>query len=147
MKNLKIAVIYLFLSIFSITYSFSQDHEHKAPHGGSVKSAGDYHIEMVMKDKKMTFYIYDATMKPVKNAGINGNIVLQYEKNSATEKLMPESTDHFMVSMKEGHVMSCDVTFTIGAKKVSAKFEHKDMDMMDMKNMNMKKSDGHNHEH
>lgn len=69
------------------------------------------------------------------------------KKNTSTEKLTPESTDRFTVTTKEGHIMSCNVTFTISSKKVNAKFEHKDMDMMNMKDMDMKKSDGHDHQH
>lgn len=87
MKNLKNVFIYLFVSAFTVTYSFSQDHQHKSPHGGSVKSASDYHIEMVMKDKKMTFYIFDKNMKAVKNTGITGSIDFQYEKKYFYRKI------------------------------------------------------------
>lgn len=47
------------------------DHNHEAaveaaPHGGVLRDAAPYKVELVLKGDKATLYVYDAKLKPVK---------------------------------------------------------------------------------
>lgn len=106
--------------------TFAQkDHAHASPHGGVVKTAGDYHIEMVMAGDKISFYVLDANEKTLSNKGVTGNVVLQFEdKTTSTEKLTAEGTEQWKVVPKKKDVMNCIVTFNVNGKSITAKFPH-----------------------
>lgn len=141
-KNLIKVIFFLFLGA---NYAYAQDHAHKAPHGGMVKTAGEYHIEMVMSEGKMVFYLLDKNEKTLSNKEIVGTVTLQYEdKTSSTEKLMAMGTEQFMIDTKGKHVSTCIVTLKVKGKTVSAKFDHKDMHPSSPKD---EKKDGHDHKH
>ena len=43
-----------------------QDHQHGAPHGGHVVTAGKYHLELVVQEHQtVQVYLYDEKQKPV----------------------------------------------------------------------------------
>ena len=43
-----------------------QDHQHRAPHGGQVVTAGTYHLELVVQEHQtIQVYLYDEHQKPV----------------------------------------------------------------------------------
>ena len=53
------------------------DHRHGSPHGGTVKSAGDFHIEVSVKDGMVMAYLLDGKEKAMKNTGVTGTAVIQ----------------------------------------------------------------------
>ena len=43
-----------------------QEHQHAAPHGGQIVTAGRYHLEMVVQEHQIVqVYLYDEHQKPV----------------------------------------------------------------------------------
>ena len=102
-----------------------EDHAHKATHGGVVKTAGNYHIEMVKGEEKVSFYLLDGKENTIPNKDITGTAILQFEnKTTATEKLTAQGNDHFIVKLKEPELsFTCVVSFKVGGKTVSAKFQ------------------------
>jgi hypothetical protein len=61
----------------------------KGPHGGRVVQAGDYHVELVAKDKLIEVFLTDATDKPVGPAGFKGLAILVVGGKSTRVPLEP----------------------------------------------------------
>jgi len=101
-----------------------EDHAHKASHGGVVKTSGDYYIEMVMGEEKVTFYLLDGKENTIPNKDITGTAILQFDNHlTATEKLTAQGNDHFVMKLKNlGTSFACVVSFKVDGKTVSAKF-------------------------
>ena len=61
----------------------TQTHAHHPPHGGQMKEAGKYRIEMVadmfLKEDQLTFYLFKGNLKPVSHEGITGTITIEYK--------------------------------------------------------------------
>lgn len=102
-----------------------EDHAHKAAHGGIVKTAGNYHIEMVKDEENIRFYLLDGKENTIPNKDITGTAILQLDnQTTVTEKLTAEGDDHFIVQLKEpDKSFTCIVSFKVSGKTVSAKFE------------------------
>lgn len=53
---------------------------HAAPHGGQVRMAGPYHLELVTKDKELTVYVTDHADAQIKTEGGVGKASFQVGK-------------------------------------------------------------------
>lgn len=105
----------------------SEAHEHGSPHGGIVKAAGNYHIEMVQDGKSLDFYLLDAKEMPVKETA-TGTAMLQVENQAAGSKPLIKEGDHFTLSLpKDAHDFNAIVTFAIRGTTVTAQFGHSDI--------------------
>jgi len=89
-----------------------------------IKTAGNYHIEMVKGEEKVTFCLLDGTENTIPNKGITGPAILQFDnQTTATEKLTAQGNNHFIVKLKNlGTSFAYLVSFKVGGKTVSAKF-------------------------
>tara|TARA_B100000686_G_scaffold271064_1_gene287630 strand:- start:5864 stop:6373 length:510 start_codon:yes stop_codon:yes gene_type:complete len=66
-----------------------------APHGGQMRMAGPYHIEIIAKDKEIALYITDhANVKVNVDKGI-GKATIQTGKIKTTVKLQPKGSNLF----------------------------------------------------
>lgn len=74
----------------AISPAFAQDHAHGAPHGGTVKTAGNYHLEAVVKNNVFTVYLLDANEKEmsVKGSTISATLLDAAGKTSVV-KMIP----------------------------------------------------------
>lgn len=117
------------------------DHKHGSPHGGTVKSAGDFHIEISVKDGMIMAYLLDANEKAMKNTGVAGTAVIQMaDGKTSTITLIPNGSEGFMYTLdKAKKYNKAIVTFTTGGKTASASFE--------LKAKEKPAADGHNHQH
>lgn len=130
MKKMKSLTLVIAMMVAFVSSSFAQhDHHHtgeagKGPHQGTVQEADPYHMEILNKDGKLTFYLLDANAKPFSNKGITGTVVLQFaDKTSATVTLTPLGDDGFSVpNDKASTFKSCVVTMKVDGKSVTVKF-------------------------
>ncbi|MDO9184397.1 MAG: heavy metal-binding domain-containing protein [Bacteroidia bacterium] len=125
MRTLKsIALVALMLTA-GARISLAQGHDHGSPHGGIVQSAGDYHIELLVKGENMTVYLLDANEKAIPNKGVTGKATLMFtDKTSATVDLTASGVDGFSVKNdKAASYTSCVVTFKVGDKTATTKFK------------------------
>ncbi len=53
---------------------------HPAPHGGQVRMAGPYHIELVAGENQLTLYITDHADNPVQSAGGSAKAIVMTGK-------------------------------------------------------------------
>lgn len=65
----------------------------EAPHGGQLRAAGPFHLELVAKDGELTLYVTDHGDKPVPVQGGQGKANIQVSKDGErkTVTLEPEN--------------------------------------------------------
>lgn len=117
------------------------DHKHGSPHGGTVKSAGAFHIEVSVKDGMVMAYLLDANEKAMKNKAVTGTAVIQMaDGKTSTITLTPSGNEGFMYTLdKAKKYNKAIVTFTTGGKTASASF--------DLMVKDKPAADGHDHQH
>lgn len=97
----------------------------EGPHGGSVKMAGNYHIEMKNKANILHAYLLDEDMIPMKNEFTSCSVHFFYEDSTSMElKLQKYSDDGFSSGKQIPYFNSCKITFTVFGKNVSARFKN-----------------------
>ena len=129
MKKIISALLLLFAMIIS-TQSFAQHdkkgHAHEAgPHGGTVETASEgYHIEMLIKDAKIQFFILDANSKTVKDKNIKGELMIQSADGTTNTVALTQSGEGFVTAdAKALKFSNLIVSFQVGKKTVSSKFK------------------------
>ena len=124
-KKVKTVILAIVISTMGTFGAMAQDHDNsKAPHGGKVEEAGMYHIEVLTKDNKLSFFLLDGKAKAMSNKGVSGSVLLQFsDGKTKTVVLTADGTDGF--DAKEALATTYTkaiVTFKIKGKTVSAKF-------------------------
>lgn len=130
-----------------------ENHEHKAPHGGIVKTADKQHIELVKgADKKgnpaFTFYLLDGAEKTLANTGKTGVVMYQTADGVSDQvDLTLLGTEQFVFTGKKGtNYINLIVSIKENDKTATAKFDVKPAEMS--KKEEPKSSDGHSgHNH
>ncbi|MFN3665438.1 MAG: hypothetical protein ACK4S0_04730 [Sediminibacterium sp.] len=142
MKKLTILMTVLLMATFTTFAQHSGgDHKHGSPHGGTVKSAGGFHIEVSVKDGMVMAYLLDANEKTIKNKGVTGTAVIQMaDGKTSTITLTPSGNEGFMYTLdKAKKYNKAIVTFITGDKTASASF--------DLMVKDKPAADGHDHQH
>jgi hypothetical protein len=134
MNALKISIVltFAFLLWFSGTalaqkgkssHADGPAHSHKSHNGGTVKSAGDYHIELVDKKGQYHIYLLDIEEKPVKLKGVTGLAILRDgDRTVHTQSLAPTSAAYFSVATNGIDHNAVLINFTVNQKNITAKF-------------------------
>ena len=66
-----------------------------APHGGQMRMAGPYHIEIITKDKEIVLYITDHANTKISIDGGISKAIIQTGKTKITVKLQPKGDNVF----------------------------------------------------
>ena len=68
-----------------------------SPHGGQVRAAGPYHLELVVKDLELVLYVTDHAGQEIKTDGGEGKANIQHGKagSKITVKLEPSQNNMF----------------------------------------------------
>jgi hypothetical protein len=80
-------------------------------HGGQLRMAGPYHLELVTKDRELVIYVTDHGDNPIKTEGGTGKATLQLGKGKAgaTIKLEPDGENQMKgvgeMTLKPGSVV------------------------------------------
>jgi hypothetical protein len=71
-----------------------------SPHGGQVRAAGPYHLELVAKDGELVLHVTDHAGQEIKTDGGEGKANIQQNKagSKITVKLEPSQQNMFMGS-------------------------------------------------
>ena len=66
-----------------------------SPHGGQVRAAGPYHLELVVKDGELALYVTDHAGQEIKTDGGEGKASIQHDKagSKITVKLEPSQNN------------------------------------------------------
>ena len=99
-------------------------HAHQAPHGGTVKSAGDYHIELVEEAGKFRVYLLDIREKAIPLKGVVGLAIFRNgDVTTGTQRLTPIGDSHFEIPLKGQPYSAIIINFKINGKSIIAKFD------------------------
>ncbi len=101
------------------------EHKHSSPHGGTVKSAGNYHLELLQKDGGLTVYLLDAAEKPMAVAGASATALLQTADGKVTTlKLAPTGPQQFsVIPDKTKSFRKAIVNVSVKGQTASASFD------------------------
>jgi hypothetical protein len=95
------------------------------PHGGAVKAAGDYHIEMKAIYPYFYTYLLDGKMRPFSNEGVLCEVKFKFPDDSEIKaSLKPYGEDGFFLESSSQNYYSCKIYFNVFGKYVSASFEN-----------------------
>lgn len=128
-NKMKVAILSIVIGVVSSATTYAQaDHDNsKAPHGGKVEEAGEYHAEIAIKNSKVHFYLLDGKAKAMSNKGVTGSVVLQFSDGTTkTVQLTANGDDGFTADdAKAVNYTNAIVTFKVNGKTATAKFKSK----------------------
>lgn len=128
---MKKALLLTTLFLSSLAPGFAQhqpgggDHKHASPHGGIVKSAGNYHLELVRKSGVLTIYLLDGQEKPMAVTGATATALLQTQSGQVTTaQLVPVGNQQLTTTLDKTKVYhKAVITVAIGGQSASASFD------------------------
>ena len=104
-----------------------ETHAHKSPHGGIVRTAGAYHIELVQHPVELHVYLLDGKEATVTAARTTGSVMLLGTDNKTTTVALTPTGDHFVVALPAGTTLrTAIVSLNASGKSLSARFEKLD---------------------
>ena len=104
-----------------------ETHAHKSPHGGIVRTAGAYHIELVQHPVELLVYLLDGKEATVTAARTTGSVMLFGTDNKTTTVALTSTGDHFVVALPAGTTLrTAIVSLNASGKSLSARFEKLD---------------------
>ena len=87
LKHLIIGALALIASSFAVAHDDNWLDQQKAPHGGQLRMAAQYHIELVLTDKGMEAYLSDHAFTEQKADGITASVTVLANKKASQLKL------------------------------------------------------------
>lgn len=100
-------------------------HKHTSPHGGTVKTAGNYHLELLQKNGVLTVYLLDANEKSMPLAGATATALLQAADGKVTTVKLPlTARQQFATTLdKTKAFKKAIITVAVNGQSVSASFD------------------------
>ena len=100
---------------------------HKAPHGGTIRTAGTYHIELVPHPTELRVYLLDGREATVTAARTTGSVMLLTTANKTSTVALTPTGDHFVVALPAGTTLRTAIVSLIASgKSLSARFDKLD---------------------
>jgi hypothetical protein len=104
-----------------------ETHAHKSPHGGIVRTAGTYHIELVQNPTELHVYLLDANEATVTSARTTGSVMMLTTAGKTTSVALTPTGDHFVAAVPAGTTLrTAIVSLKASGKSLSARFEKMD---------------------
>lgn len=120
MRPAFLLTLVLLVVLFSGTWQ-----QPRGPHGGTVKAAGNYHIEMRNTFTEFYTWLLDKKMKTISNKGITCKVQFFFaDSTSVDAELKPEGTEAFTTSTAVPAFSVCRVTYDLSGKEVTARFSN-----------------------
>lgn len=100
------------------------EHAHRAPHGGQVRTVGDYHYEFVVQPERLIVYLLDDGMKPLSPAGKRGRAIVQVPGKGKQDVQLSPVGDRFVgkAAMRGVTSFVAVVSLEVDGKHRSARF-------------------------
>ncbi|WP_185816777.1 heavy metal-binding domain-containing protein [Hymenobacter metallilatus] len=100
-----------------------ETHAHSAPHGGIVRTAGKYHVELVVKAGQMTVYLLDGQEKTQPTTGLTGTAMVQQGGKTTSVALTP-AADQLRGTLPAGATpTTAIITLRRGSETINARFD------------------------
>lgn len=131
----------LILSSFCSAQNVNPVNDFIPPHGGKVKAAKNYFVELLFTRENTFIYLFDSKdRKPVNNTGVTGKIVFtDFDNTSSSSDLTAYNNDGFIAKTNIPAYKSCIVSFEIKGVHISAQFDENE-NMADRKKTDRVKS-------
>ncbi|GAB2954497.1 hypothetical protein GCM10027048_19910 [Hymenobacter coalescens] len=101
-----------------------ETHAHAAPHGGIVRTAGKYHVELLLKGGQMTVYLLDDKEQSQSNKGLTGTAMLQQGGKTTTVKLAAFGDNQLRAQLPAGATpTTAIITLRRGTETINARFD------------------------
>jgi hypothetical protein len=106
------------------THAERPAHSHQAHHGGTVKSAGDYHIELVEESGKFRVYLLDSRERAIDLQGVTGLAIFRNgDVTTGTQRLTPIGGAYFEIPLKGQPYSAIIINFKVNGQSAIAKFD------------------------
>jgi len=116
-------ICFLLFIVFENMIGLDSD-QSSGPHGGVVKWAEGYYIEMKSQDKFIYVYLLDNKFKTLENREVSGEVIFFLSNNTTLDvKLKPYMENMFMAEAADGFY-SCRITLHKAGAYLSAIFEN-----------------------
>ncbi len=117
-SNLVVLSVIVFISL-SLFQSLA------GPHGGTVRKAANFNIEMKNSYGGFYTYLLDSKLKPVKNKDITCRVKVFFaDKTSIHMQLIPCGIDGFTAESMPPLFSSCIIIFHVADSNISAEFDN-----------------------
>ncbi len=104
-----------------------ESHAHKSPHGGTVRTAGKYHLELVQQAGEVHVYLLDANEKTLPLTRATGTAMLLSTAGKTSSVKLTPSGDHFVAAVPAGTTLrTAIVSLKANGSSLSARFEKLD---------------------
>lgn len=128
MRNIRLSIALLLLSLSPALAQHQHgagDHKHASSHGGTVKSAGKYHLELLQKAGTLTVCLLDANQKTLPITGASATALLQTPDGKVTTaKLLPSASGQFVATLdKTKPFHKAVINVAVGGQSASASFD------------------------
>lgn len=122
----KIIIVIILLILFAVlTISIYIKGGKTGPHGGVVKKAEKYNIELKTSTQYLYAFLLDEKNNPILNKGISCEACLTFSNDTKiTYILLPYKNDGFMMENMSPGFSSCKIIFNVFGKSEFADFEN-----------------------
>ena len=121
--KLKIIFIALFLLITFTLIAIRLMQPAIGPHGGIVREAGQYHIEIRSEYTCLYVFLLDGKTVPIPNRGILCELRVLFPDNTDTRLLLkPYGTDGFFIRLGSQRFQTYKICFNVFGENVSTEF-------------------------
>ncbi|SDY84316.1 heavy metal-binding domain-containing protein [Hymenobacter psychrophilus] len=104
-----------------------ETHAHQSPHGGVVRTAGAYHLELVQQAGEVHVYLLDANEATMAPTGTTGSVMLLTTAGKTSTAAFKLTGDHLVAQVPAGTtVRTAIVSLKAQGKSLSARFEKLD---------------------
>lgn len=127
MKRMILAALVPMIAAFNLGVFASEGeaHAHKAPHGGIVKSAGKYHIELVVTQAGFDVYLLDAKEQTLPVEGVTGKATGLTKAKAKLDLNLNPQKDHLFAQTDPEALEGGTLVIALhkGTEAISAKFK------------------------
>ncbi|GAB3243114.1 hypothetical protein GCM10027346_39710 [Hymenobacter seoulensis] len=105
-----------------------ETHAHASPHGGMVRSAKPYHMELVQQPTELRIYLLGDKMAAVPNKTLTGSVMVQTTDNKTTTvPLTAGGTDYVVAKLPAGaKARTAIVSLKNGEQALNVRFDKLD---------------------
>jgi hypothetical protein len=128
MKYIRFSITLYACIIFFDNISFGQNTViNKPKHGGVLKKAGKYFLEISKQEGRLLFYFTSIEGIPVNIDSISGIISLTYEESTSKENLKPGDDNYLEVPLKKEYLEKGEICLSQDGEIVTIKFKRNDI--------------------
>ena len=125
LRSIKVKICFLaFLYCVTIALVSWNKLSSTGPHGGTLKKAGNYFIEMKTVEKFFYAYLLDKKLKSIDNKNVSGEVKFFMSDSTNFNVSLKRNTDDAFTCENLARSNSCKITFLVFGNSVSAKFEN-----------------------